>query len=94
MQTANAFGRVQEALSVFVSLYRSIAEWRAVIERLSGFDASVATARAIAVTPPAIGVVPGETAAISFKELAVRLPDGVPLVNASDLQSAWASGCW
>ncbi|MGA2565646.1 MAG: ABC transporter ATP-binding protein/permease [Pseudolabrys sp.] len=85
MQTANAFGRVQEALSVFVSLYRSIAEWSAVIERLSGFDASVATARAIAVTPPAIGIVPDETAAVSFKDLAVRLPDGVPLVNASDL---------
>ena len=39
MQTANAFGQVQGALSVFVSIYRSLAEWRAVIERLSGFDA-------------------------------------------------------
>src|SRR5665213_2539366 len=45
MQTANAFGKVQEALSVFVTLYRSLADWRAVVERLSGFDASVATAR-------------------------------------------------
>ncbi len=85
MQTANAFGRVQEALSVFVSLYRNLAEWSAVIERLSGFDASVATARAVAVTPPVIGVTPGETAAVSFKDLAVRLPNGVPLVNASDI---------
>jgi putative ATP-binding cassette transporter len=85
MQTANAFGRVQEALSVFVSLYRSLAEWSAVIERLSGFDASVATARAVAVTPPAISIVRGGAAAVSFKDLAVRLPDGVPLVNASDL---------
>ncbi len=85
MQTANAFGRVQEALSVFVSLYRSLAEWSAVIERLSGFDASVATARAVAVTPPAIGIAAGATAAVSFKDLAVRLPDGAPLVNASDL---------
>src|SRR5690348_17442092 len=48
MQTANAFGRVQDALSVFVTLYRSLAEWRAVIERLSGFDQSVAAARAVA----------------------------------------------
>ncbi len=85
MQTANAFGQVQNALSVFVTLYRSLAEWRAVIERLSGFDASVAAARALAVTPPVINVASGDAAAVSFKDLAVRLPNGVPLVNASDL---------
>jgi putative ATP-binding cassette transporter len=88
MQTANAFGRVQEALSVFVSLYRRLAEWRAVIERLSGFDLAIAAARAVAVTPPVIGVVPGETASVSFEDLAVRLPNGVPLVNASDISIA------
>jgi vitamin B12/bleomycin/antimicrobial peptide transport system ATP-binding/permease protein len=85
MQTANAFSRVQDALSVFVTLYRSLAEWRAVIERLSGFDQSVAAARAVAVTPPVIGVAQGEQAAIAFKDLAVRLPSGVPLVNADDI---------
>ncbi len=85
MQTANAFGRVQDALSVFVNLYRNLAEWSAVIERLSGFDQSVATARAVAVTPPVIGVAAGETGAVSFKDLAVQLPNGVPLVNASDI---------
>ena len=85
MQTANAFGRVQEALSVFVNLYRNLAEWRAVIERLAGFDASVAAARAVAMTPPAITVAPSEGASVTFKDLAVRLPNGVPLVNASDI---------
>jgi len=82
MQTANAFGQVQNALSVFVTIYRSLAEWRAVIERLSGFDQSVAAARAVATAQPSIAVAPGETAAISFQDLAVRLPNGVPLVNA------------
>ena len=85
MQTANAFGRVQEALSVFVNLYRNLAEWSAVIERLSGFDRSVATARAVAMTPPVIGVRAGEAGAVSFKDLSVRLPNGVPLVNACDV---------
>ncbi len=85
MQTANAFGRVQEALSVFVNVYRQLADWRAVVERLSGFDRSVATARAVAVTPPVIGVAVGEVGAVTFKDLAVRLPNGVPLVNAGDL---------
>jgi len=85
MQSANAFGRVQEALSVFVTVYRQLAEWRAVVERLSGFDQSVATARAVAVTPPVIDVVTGDAPAVSFKDLAVRLPNGVPLVTTNDL---------
>jgi vitamin B12/bleomycin/antimicrobial peptide transport system ATP-binding/permease protein len=85
MQSANAFNRVQDALSVFVSLYRSLAEWRAVIERLSGFDQAVAAARAAAVTPPVIEIAPSGGAAITLKDLAVRLPNGVPLVNANDL---------
>jgi putative ATP-binding cassette transporter len=85
MQTANAFGRVQDALSVFVNLYRSIAEWRAVIERLEGFDQAVAAARAVATTPPVIEVAAGEATALRFEDLAVRLPNGVPLVNAKDI---------
>jgi vitamin B12/bleomycin/antimicrobial peptide transport system ATP-binding/permease protein len=85
MQTANAFGQVQGALSVFVSLYRSLAEWRAVIERLSGFDQSIAAARAVAVAKPAIDVEAGDTAAVTLHDLAVRLPNGVPLVNADDI---------
>ena len=85
MQTANAFGQVQGALSVFVSIYRSLAEWRAVVERLSGFDRSVAAARAIAVAEPAIEVRRGEVDLVAFEDLAVRLPNGVPLVNAGDI---------
>src|SRR5580700_5348513 len=41
-QTAEAFGSVQQALSFFVSAYRSLAEWRAVVARLDGFEASIA----------------------------------------------------
>ena len=41
MQTATAFGSVQQALSFFVTSYRQIAEWRAVIDRLSGFEKSM-----------------------------------------------------
>jgi len=85
MQTANAFGQVQGALSVFVTLYRHLAEWRAVIERLNGFDQSVTAAQKLAVTPPVIALAPGEAADITFKDLAVRLPNGVPLVNASNI---------
>ena len=88
MQSANAFGQVQEALSVFVSIYRNLAEWRAVIERLSGFDDSVKTARAVARTPPVIVVTPDNGATVAFKHLAVSLPNGLPLVNANDISIA------
>ena len=86
MQTGSAFSSVQSALSYFVTSYRSIAEWRAVIERLSGFDASLASAQAAAVTPPVIEVVTGDTnAGLAIDHLAVRLPNGAPLVAADDI---------
>lgn len=88
MQTANAFGQVQGALSVFVTLYRSLADWRAVVERLDGFDRSVVAAQALAVTPPVVTVRPGDGAAITLKDLAVQLPNGMPLVNAADIAIA------
>jgi putative ATP-binding cassette transporter len=85
MQTAEAFGTVQGALSFFVDAYRQIAEWGAVVERLNGFDQSVAAARAVAATPPVIAVTPSESGAVTFKDLSVKLPNGVPLVNAHDV---------
>jgi putative ATP-binding cassette transporter len=84
MQTANAFGQVQGALSVFVNVYRQLAEWRAVVDRLSGFDDSIAVAHEAAVKPPVIAVAPANANAVSFKDLSVRLPNGVPLINATD----------
>ena len=83
MQTANAFGQVQGALSVFVNVYRQLAEWRAVVERLSGFDQAIEAAPTAAVMPPVIAVAPADATAVSFKDLSVRLPNGVPLVNAT-----------
>ncbi len=48
MQTASAFNSVREALSIFIDVYRELAEWRAVIARLDGFDAAIAQAKATA----------------------------------------------
>ena len=67
MQTANAFGQVQSALSFFVNIYRNLAEWRAVVERLDGFDQSVAAARAVAVARPAIELKHGEAGGGEFQ---------------------------
>ncbi len=88
MQTASAFGSVQGALSFFVDAYRRLAEWNAVIERLDGFDRSILTAQEVAATPPVIAVEPGDGAAIEIKDLAVKLPNGTPLVSAGDFTIA------
>ncbi|OAF16173.1 ABC transporter ATP-binding protein/permease [Bradyrhizobium neotropicale] len=83
MQTGSAFGSVQDALSFFVTAYRSLAEWRAVVARLDGFEMSVSSAAHIGAHEPTIGVAPaGAGKAIALKQLLVKLPNGAPLVAA------------
>lgn len=41
MQTATAFGQVQGALSWFVDSYATLADWRATVLRLAGFEAAI-----------------------------------------------------
>ena len=86
MQTASAFNSVQNALSYFINAYQSIAQYQAVCQRLSGFEDAIVAGREVALTPPVIEVLPGETAnAISIDQLHVRLPKGEPLVNAEHI---------
>jgi putative ATP-binding cassette transporter len=87
MQTASAFNSVQTALSYFVSSYRSIAEWRAVVERLSSFQEALALGRAAAVTPPVVDVTAGD-GAFAIDNLAVHLPGGAPVVAADHVAFA------
>lgn len=89
MQTASAFNSVQNALSYIVTAYRQIAEWRAIIARLTGFEQALAAGRAAAVTPPVIEVVARTGAtAVSADRLDVRLPNGAPIVMADRLKFA------
>ncbi len=88
MQTASAFSSVQGALSFFVSsaVYRQLAEWRAVIARLAGFQRAVEAGRAVAVSPPVVEVVTGAAnAGVQIDDVAVNLPDGKPLVAGDGL---------
>jgi putative ATP-binding cassette transporter len=86
MQTASAFNSVQTALSFFVSSYRNIAEWRAIIARLAGFQEAIAAGRAAAVTPPVVEVASRERgAAFAVDRLNIRLPQGESIVTAEHL---------
>jgi putative ATP-binding cassette transporter len=87
MQTASAFNSVQTALSYFITAYQLIAQYQAVVQRLSGFEDAIAAGRAAALTPPVIEVLPGAGApAIGIDQLHVRLPNGEPLVNADHIE--------
>jgi putative ATP-binding cassette transporter len=89
MQTASAFTSVQTALSFLVNAYRSLAEWRAVIARLDGFNIAAERARAAATAPQAIAVSTREGRdRVEIDDLLVRLPQGTPLVAADDIAIA------
>jgi vitamin B12/bleomycin/antimicrobial peptide transport system ATP-binding/permease protein len=86
MQTGSAFSNVQDSLSYFVTSYRSIAEFQAIVTRLSGFQQAIEAGRTAAVTPPVIEVVPHDgDHAIAAEHLTVALPNGITLLNAQGL---------
>ena len=84
MATSSAFGSVQGALSFFISTYRTLAEWQAIIARLDGFEASIAAAARLGADGRTIHIGKNETdTAISLRDLALTLPNGQPLVTAN-----------
>jgi vitamin B12/bleomycin/antimicrobial peptide transport system ATP-binding/permease protein len=86
LQTAGAFNSVETALSYFINVYRDLAEWRAVIARLAGFDRSIDVARAAAAASVAQSeaVHPMKTG-LTIEGMSVQLPTGAPLVTTKDL---------
>jgi putative ATP-binding cassette transporter len=86
VQTAGAFNNVETALSFFIMIYRDLAEWRACIARLDGFDRSIGIARASAATPRRVDAVPDSPqTGLTIKGFSVQLPNGAPLVASEDL---------
>ena len=80
MQTASAFGQVQDALSYIISAYTDIAEWRAVVARLAGFNKALDQVR----TEAAIQGIRHEEApagSLALEHVQLALPDGRPLVE-------------
>jgi len=83
MQTAQAFGQVQSALSLIVDyqLYPQIAEWRAVVSRLVGFEAAMTRSRPV----PGVEHIERQagSAGISLDGVDLDLPDGQLLLRGA-----------
>ncbi|MFA5122123.1 ABC transporter ATP-binding protein/permease [Zavarzinia sp.] len=79
-QTAGAFGRVQDGFSWFANFYTSLAEWAAVVQRLTGFVEVLEEAERLEVETQRKAV-QGEDWSVDGLE--VGLPDGTPLFATS-----------
>jgi putative ATP-binding cassette transporter len=90
VQTATAFGQVQDALSFIVSSYTDIAEWRAVVERLSGFERALQRAGLEPASGRGIARADGNEARLTLDGVGVDRPDGQPLI--ADVTLALARG--
>lgn len=84
MQTAGAFGQVQTSFSFFVNAYARIAEWKAVVDRLSGFETQATLA---GLGPQGGGVVMGRgrpEVPLSVADIDVTTPDGTLLLEGTN----------
>jgi putative ATP-binding cassette transporter len=59
-----------------------MAEWRAVIARLDGFENAIGSATALVHAPTSIALTPSASGEIGLSDLLVKLPNGTPLVSA------------
>ena len=87
VQTATAFGQVQGALAWFIGAYTEFAQWKATVDRLTGFTASIEHARAEAAR------LDGERAEhaqadLSLDRIELQLPRGKPLLESASLRLA------
>jgi putative ATP-binding cassette transporter len=80
MQTAAAFGQVQDSLSFIVSSYTDIAAWRAVVERLAGFQGALELAHTQASAKVGIHHADGNGGGLIVDGVELDLPGGQPLI--------------
>jgi putative ATP-binding cassette transporter len=83
-QTASAFGRVDAALSFFIDRYATLADFKAVVDRLTGFDASIDSAIERRETS---GIRRQEAASqdLVIPDLSLVLPDGREIARVNNL---------
>jgi putative ATP-binding cassette transporter len=84
-QTAQAFGQVQGALSWFVDAYTLMADWKATVDRLTGFRDAIEHAREQAGSS-ALARTPGPGAELALKGVRLDLPDGRALIADAEAQ--------
>ena len=85
-QTAGAFGEVQGALSWFVDNYSRLTEWRATVERLTGFGQALEAAARDADAGVQVHREAGEN--LVLHDVTLALPDGRVLLHPTSAEIA------
>jgi vitamin B12/bleomycin/antimicrobial peptide transport system ATP-binding/permease protein len=83
MQTGGAFGEVQRSLSWFVGAYASLANWRAIVERLATFHRAIVAARAAAGQD--FDRVEAPDGTVRLRDVTIALPNGGKLLEHAEL---------
>ena len=83
-QTAGAFEQVSSTMSFFITFYTTLADYKAVVDRLTSFDAAIDQAREVGAAS-ALTVREGPTPELRIDELALGLPDGRRILEAHGL---------
>ena len=84
MQISNAFGRVQDSLSWFVSAYVGLAEWKATVDRLTTFRRALVEMRVTAAAGAEIAITTHGGVGVELRGLTLALPDGTTLLRGVD----------
>jgi putative ATP-binding cassette transporter len=84
-QTASAFNQVQGALSWFINVYSDYATWKATVDRLIGFHASIERVRQEADRLDGERVESSD-GTIALSNLEIDLPQGTPLLDSTSVQ--------
>ncbi len=84
-QTAGAFGRVEGALTFFINYYVTLADYKAVIDRLTTFGNSIHRAQSLGRKPPHIDLAKHAGQDVRLDGLDLRLPTGRTIVTVPGL---------
>ena len=88
LQVARAFGNVNTSLTFFITYYAGLADFRAVLDRLTSFDDSIERARAARALRPEIEVATARNKDLSIQALTLNLPNGRALARIDGLTLA------
>lgn len=86
LQISNAFGNVQDSLSFFVLSFTTMAEWKAVVDRLSQFTGNMEKVEALDKESGDIERVSGEQNLVHVDNLSICRPDGYSLLAGLNLR--------
>jgi putative ATP-binding cassette transporter len=85
MQIASAFGQVQSSLSWFIDAYTLFAQWKASVDRLTGFSAVLDSVRSQADQLNGERA-EGVDATLSLEDVELKLPQGTPLLGRTAME--------